>query len=199
MNNANCKEGCAALSSYRVRAGKDLRIAISGRSGCGNTTVSRIVAEALGIAQINYTFRNIAEEKGIPLEAIVEQAKLDTSFDKLVDSRQVALARVASCVLGSRLAIWMLPEADLKVYLSASLEVRSKRIYNREGGNIEEVQRFTEKRDSEDSRRYMTLYGIDNANYSTADLIIDTEKYLPQEIAKIILDALLERGLVEKD
>jgi cytidylate kinase len=36
---------------------KVLRIAISGKSGCGNTTVSRMVAEKLGLRFINFTFR----------------------------------------------------------------------------------------------------------------------------------------------
>ena len=42
---------------------KDLRIAISGKSGCGNTTVSGLLAQKLGIKLINYTFRQLAEEK----------------------------------------------------------------------------------------------------------------------------------------
>ena len=178
--------------------GRVLRVAISGRSGCGNTTVSRILADALNVKLINYTFRNIAAEEGVPFETIVEKAKTDFSYDRIVDTKQVEMARAQSCVLGSRLAIWMLPEADLKVYLSASLAARSARIQKREGGSLEEVQRFTEMRDAEDSRRYMELYGIDNTDYSAADLIIDTEKHLPQEIAGIILEALLKRGLIEK-
>src|SRR5574344_1986287 len=103
------------MGGFHVVQGKEVRIAISGRSGCGNTTVSRILAETLDIAFINYTFRSLAQERGIPLTEIIEKAKTDFSFDQIVDTKQVELARRSSCVLGSRLAIWMLAEADLKV------------------------------------------------------------------------------------
>ena len=78
------------------------------------------------------------------------------------------------CVLGSRLAIWMLKEADVKIYLIASDDTRAKRILNREGGDLDEIKRFTAMRDREDSARYQKLYGIDNGEYEFADLKIDT-------------------------
>ncbi len=184
---------------YVMNEHREIRVAISGRSGCGNTTVSRLLAEALDISFINFTFRSLSAEMGIPLEDIIERAKHDTSFDRIVDERQVELARSSSCVLGSRLAVWMLKEADLKVYLTASEEVRAKRILNREGGDFEEIKRFTSLRDAEDNRRYKELYAIDNNEYSFCDLIIDTEQYLPEEIVEIILNRLEEKGLVTKE
>ena len=175
-----------------------LRVAISGKSGCGNTTVSTLLADALGVKLINYTFRQLAEETGLSLPQIIESAKTDDSFDLRVDERQVALAMAGSCVLGSRLAIWMLEKADCKVYLHADDEVRVRRIHWREGGDIETIRRFTSVRDSEDTRRYAKLYSIDNLAYHFADIVIDTAKYNPEEIVEIILGGLLERGLVRK-
>ena len=111
-----------------------IKIAVSGKSGCGNTTVSRIVAEKLGLSFINFTFRSLAGERGLSLAEVLEKAAADDSWDREVDSRQVRLAREAEgCVLGSRLAIWMLPEADIKVYLTARPETRAERIVRREG------------------------------------------------------------------
>mgnify|MGYP003466950640 CR=1 FL=1 len=91
----------------------ELRVAISGKSGCGNTTVSGLLSKTLGIKLINYTFRQLAEEKGMTLAQVIEAAKNDDSYDKYVDNHQVELAMKESCVLGSRLAIWMLKDADL--------------------------------------------------------------------------------------
>ena len=199
MNNVDQKKeeaAAAQLKGYKLIEGRQVRIAISGRSGCGNTTVSRLIADTLVIRLINYTFRNIAAEAGVPLEEIVEKAKTDFSYDKLVDTRQVEMAREDSCVLGSRLAIWMLPEADIKVYLLASLPARSKRIQRREGGSLEDVMSFTSMRDDEDTRRYKELYSIDNTDYSIADIIVDTEKHSPEQIAKIVLDVLAEKGKI---
>ena len=92
----------------------------------------------------------------------------------------------------------MLKEADLKVYLGASDDVRAKRILNREGGNLDEIKAFTEMRDREDSRRYKKLYDIDNNDISFVDLNIDTAQYTPDQIAEIILEKAAGKGLLEK-
>ena len=183
-------------NDYAIPAKKELRIAISGASGCGNTTVSTLLADTLGIPCINYTFRSLAKELDMPLKKVIEQAKTDFSFDRIVDSRQVEQALKSSCVLGSRLAIWMLKAADLKVYLYASEEVRAERIFQREGGSLEHIKEFTAMRDSDDTRRYKELYNIDNTDYAFADMLIDTEHYTPDLIVQLIIDELLRRSLI---
>jgi cytidylate kinase len=173
---------------------KDVKIAISGKSGCGNTTVSRLVADGLDIRFINYTFRNLGQEKGLSLKEVLEQAEKDDSWDRDVDAHQVELARKeGGCVLGSRLAIWMLPEADLKVYLLAPLETRVKRIQHREGGPLSRIKKDTENRDKRDRERYLRIYNINNDDYSIADLVIDTSEVLPSEIANQILTEIKKR------
>lgn len=184
--------------NYCIAENKHVRIAISGASGCGNTTVSTLLANTLHIPCINYTFRNLAKEIGIPMQEIIEKAKTDPQFDRTVDGRQVEMAMQQSCVLGSRLAIWLLKEANLKVYLYASAHTRAARIFEREGGSFEQIKRFTEMRDAEDTRRYRDLYNIDNKDYSFADLCIDTEQYNPDSIVEKILHTLLERKLINQ-
>jgi cytidylate kinase len=172
---------------------KDIKIAVSGMSGCGNTTVCKIVADRLGLKFINFTFRSLAQEKGIELKKILELAAKDDSWDKEVDSRQVKLARESGgCVVGSRLAIWMLEEADLKVYLRAKPETRAARIVKREGGNLKDIADFTAERDSRDNRRYIRTYNIDNNKYEFANLIIDTDNITPDEIADMIIKAAVK-------
>ena len=173
-----------------MKLNKDLRIAISGKSGCGNTTVSGLLAQKLGVTLINYTFRQLAQEKGMTLAQVIEAAKNDDSYDKYVDKHQVELALAEPCVLGSRLAIWMLKEADFKVYLFASDETRAQRIYNREGGDLQQIKDFTAMRDREDTARYKEFYGIDNNNYDFVDLFIDTAKYTPEQIVDLIISEL---------
>lgn len=168
-------------------------IAISGKSGCGNTTVSRLVAEKLGRKFINYTFRKLAEEERSSLSEILALAENDPTWDKRLDARQVELAHEQDCVIGSRLAMWLLPEADLRVYLKASPETRVMRIHAREGGDREEIARFTAMRDVRDHRRYMETYGIDTDDLSSAHLVIDTERWDAGQIASIISEAFIGR------
>ena len=154
----------------------DVRIAVSGKSGCGNTTVSRILAERLGVRLINYTFHDMAAERGISFEQLCLQAEKDSSYDRHLDRRQVELAMEGSCVLASRLAIWLLKQADLTVYLYASAEVRARRIAGREEIPWEQSLRDIQARDTRDRNRYLKLYGIDIDQYNFADLAVDTER-----------------------
>lgn len=184
------------MAEYKLN--KELRIAISGKSGCGNTTVSTLLAETLGIKLINYTFRQLAQEKGMTLAEVIEKAKTDDRYDITVDTHQVELAKKESCVLGSRLAIWMLKEADIKVYLIASDDTRAKRILNREGGDLEKIKEFTAFRDSQDSARYLKLYNINNNDYEFADLKIDTANFTPEMIVEQIITYLIDKQLIQK-
>ncbi len=170
-----------------------MRIAISGKSGCGNTTVSNMVAQALGFVMINFTFRSLAEEQGIEFWDFCRLAEQSDAYDLEVDRRQVEMAlAVENCVLGSRLAIWMLKEADLKVYLTATTEERAKRVLKREGGTFSRRLLETSQRDKKDSARYERLYGINNSDTSIADMVIDTTTLEPEEVASLIISRAQE-------
>lgn len=170
-------------------------IAISGKSGCGNTTVSTKLAERLGLKLVNYTFRNLAADTGKDFKEICQAAKTDFSYDRIIDSHQVELAKEGNCVLGSRLAIWMVDFADLKVFLEASIETRANRILKREGGTFQQRYDETAARDESDTGRYKALYGIDNNQHSFADMIIDTALYTPDQIVDLIAAEVKKRGL----
>jgi len=180
----NSESSCAM--SYR----KGLRIAISGRSGCGNSTVSSILAKRLNLSLVNYTFRSIAVEDGISFEEVCRRAETEDKYDLRVDQIQVILARKSPSVLGSRLAIWLLEEADIKVFLKGSLETRTRRIQQREKGSMGYLLRATELRDRRDHERYRRLYGIDNYDYSKADLVVDTDGLDAPQVADIIEEAV---------
>ena len=171
-----------------------MRIAISGKSGCGNTTVSSLVADRLDYPLINFTFRSLAQERGMEFWEFCTLAETDDSIDRELDERQVSMAMAQeNCVLGSRLAIWMLKEADLKVYLTADTKVRAQRIHKREGGSLHERLEQTTKRDEKDTARYRRLYGIDNSDTSVADLVIDTDGLAPRQVADIIITEVRAR------
>jgi cytidylate kinase len=166
-----------------------MKIAISGKSGCGNSSVSKMVADRLGLRLINYTFRTMAQERGMSFQEFSRLAENDTSYDRMLDKRQIEMAMEGDCVLGSRLAIWLLTEADLRVYLTASVEVRAERIGRREGKSSEIALSETVDRDKRDRARYLKLYEIDNDEFEFADLVIDTERYEAYKVADLITDA----------
>lgn len=140
----------------------------------------------MGLRLINYTFHNMADEMGMEFHELCKKAEKDKTYDITLDKKQIEMAEQGNCVLGSRLAIWLLENADLKVYLHASPEVRAQRIQEREGGTYEDVLERTLERDKRDRQRYMNLYDIDNNKYQFADLVIDTEKMAPEAISDLI-------------
>jgi cytidylate kinase len=168
---------------------KEIKIAISGKSGCGNTTICNMIADSLNLRFVNFTFRSLAQERSLDLKKVLELAAKDDSWDREIDSRQVTLARQGGgCVLGSRLAIWVLEEADLKVYLKASEMTRVQRIIKREEGSFKDTASFTAERDIQDHDRYLRIYNINTDDFSFADLIIETDNLSPQQITDIIIE-----------
>jgi len=179
--------------SNRAHGTSGVRIAISGKSGCGNTTATRLVGKKLDLRVINYTFHDMAKEMGVTFEEICELAEKDLKYDRHLDDTQVGLAKEAGIVLGSRLAIWLIKDANLKVYLSASPEVRAQRIANREHANYELTYDEMMKRDRRDRERYIRLYQIDNDDYYFADLILDTDSLDQHHVTDRIVEEVNRR------
>ena len=74
-----------------------------------------------------------------------------------------------------------------KIYLSTSRDERIKRLYSRDK-NIDK-QDIIERSRSE-IKRYMVFYGIDYRDFSYYDLIINTDKYKPEEVSELIIDRI---------
>ena len=172
---------------------KQAVIAISGKSGCGNTTLSNLIAGTFDMKLVNYTFRSLALDRGISLEDVMEMAAESDEIDRFIDTRQLDLAKGGSSVLASRLAIWLKKDAVLKVYLRADFRVRAERIGQRENWSMEKSLAHTEKRDKEDHQRYVDIYGIDNDAYQFADLILDTSTFDPKQLLEVVIGRLQEK------
>jgi cytidylate kinase len=171
---------------------RGLRVAISGKSGCGNTTVSRLVAQRLGFRVVNYTFKDLARDRGMTFEEICVLAESDPQYDLTIDRMQVKLAEEGKCVLGSRLAIWLLRDTAFTVYLNAPLEVRAARIARREDKEPAKALRETEARDKRDHDRYARLYGYDVNNFNFAALVVDADALSQDEVAREIVEHTAE-------
>lgn len=170
---------------------KSLRIAISSLSGCGNTTATMNVGRTLDLKVVNYTFRDLAADIGLSFEEIHERSQQNRSFDYLTDLNQIRLSLQPKVVVGSRLAAWLV-NADLRVWLQASLEERAKRIFRREvdkGLTYESVLYRTLQRDEQNRKRYLQLYGIDSNDRSDFDIIINTEKLTAEQVSSLIIAA----------
>lgn len=174
-----------------------LVIAISGKSGCGNSTVSSLIAKRLGLRLINFTLRDVARERGLSFEQLWERAEHDQSVDHELDRRLMDLAAEGGCVLGTRLAIWLVEGQDLSVYLEASQQTRAARIASRESISFSTALVTTSDRDRRDRKRYLRLYDIDIDDSSQADLVVDTERLDQHAVVEKIAEALRSRDLLD--
>lgn len=166
-----------------------MRVTISGHSGCGTTTACGNVAKELGLQVLNYTLRNMAAEMGVTLEELQLMAEKDPKYDYLVDKKQIDMADGDNFVIGTRLAGWAVDNADLRVWLHASLETRAKRIASREGKPYGQVLEAVKLRDAQNKDRYMKYYGLDMDDKDGFDLIINTEYLTAAQVSAIIVAA----------
>jgi cytidylate kinase len=149
------------------------------------------VGRTLDLKVVNYTFRDLAADIGVSFEEIHERSQQSRTFDYLTDLNQIRLSLQPKVVVGSRLAAWLV-NADLRVWLQASLEERAKRIFRREVGKgltYESVLYRTLQRDEQNRKRYLQLYGLDSNDRSDFDIIINTEKLTAEQVSSLIIAA----------
>ena len=168
-------------------------VTISGLPGSGKTTVAQLVARALGLEHVyaGNVFRRQAETNGLSLEEYLRRAEQDSSIDRELDRQMEARAARGDAVLEGRLAAFMADRAGipaLRVFLAASEPVRAARIREREGGVAAERLREIQAREASDHRRYLDLYGVDYHDLARYDLVMETDRGTPEEIAQAIVE-----------
>jgi cytidylate kinase len=167
-----------------------MRITISGLPGSGTTTVARLLAKELSMEIISAgeMFRALAKDKSLLLEEFSKAAENTDEFDRWIDAKQreEAMKREHVIVEG-RLSGFLVPEADLKVWLKAPLEVRAKRVAGRENLLYDEALAAMEEREQSELRRYEEYYGINLADLTRYDLVIDSARWREHDIVALLL------------
>lgn len=167
-------------------------LSISGLPGSGTTTVSKLLSEHYGVDIVNAgdVFRKLAKEHGMTLAEYGALAESDALIDVKIDEHQKEIANTRdNIILEGRLAGYM-AERALKVWIKAPIDVRVKRISRREGTPFDVMRDKTIKREASEAIRYKEIYGIDLENLSIYDLVIDSVKWDPSGIMKILVAAI---------
>ncbi len=168
-----------------------MRIAISGQSGCGNTTATTNVGKALNLKVTNYTFRDLSRDLGLDFETMHHDASNNYIYDYLTDLTIIRAALSDNVIVGSRLAAWLM-DAEMRIWLQAPLEVRAARINKRESekqSSYESVLYKTLIRDQQNHARYLRLYGIEVEDKSDFDLTINTQLLSAEQVSSLIVAA----------
>ncbi|MEM0057213.1 MAG: AAA family ATPase [Candidatus Geothermarchaeota archaeon] len=174
-------------------------ITISGYHGVGKTTVAKLISQKLGIRHISsgLLFRKIAKERGVSIEKLSKMAEEDPTIDRLIDDRLIEEASKGGIVADALLAGWLLKDiATLKVWLKAPLEVRVKRIAEREGKDYETAYKETLERELSEKKRFKLLYNIDLDDLSIYDYVISTHMITITTLKRIV--ALIVKDVVKR-
>jgi len=167
-------------------------ITISGLPGSGTTTVSRLVADALGLARLpgGEVFRQMAAEAGMTLAEFGTHAQDHPEIDRELDDRLAARAAEGGCVIESRLAGWLATReglAAVRVWVDCADEERASRVAARDGSTVEQALVDNAARSDLERARYRAVYGIDLDDRSTYDLVLDSTVTSPERLAETIV------------
>ena len=166
-----------------------MKICISGLSGSGKNSVGRYVAEKLRLRLVDPTFKTIAAKQKMSLMDFHRKAEKEHSIDKSFDAHLISEAKNGNCVVTTWLGAWMIKDADIRVWLYAPSSARAARVAKRDGMGFDEAARHISERDESNRARYLEIYKIDIYDHSGFELVINSEKFMPEESANIIVAA----------
>lgn len=178
-------------------------ITISGRPGSGKSAVAKQVARELGLRHVSAGdfMREMATERGESILELSRSAEHGDSIDREIDARTARLATEEDdFVMDARLG-WHFAPDSVKVFLEVRPGVAARRIYEAGRGaeheniSLEQTQIAIERRTDSETKRYRDYYGLDYADHSHYDLVVDTSEKTIGEVVQEIVDHM-ERTLI---
>jgi len=171
-----------------------MRITVSGHPGSGTTSLAKYLQKEFGYDLISAgeVFRQLAAEAGMNLADFGAKCEENPAVDQMIDERQKEIGeRSDDIVIEGRLSGRMVENADLSIWVSASLQCRSERISNRDGLDAELSFSITKERQLCEARRYLEYYDIDIDDLSIYDLVISSEKWDVEGLGRILKQAII--------
>jgi cytidylate kinase len=177
-------------------------VAIGGPPGSGKSTAARLFADAYGFLLVSggHLFRELAAGREMDLVAFGAYAQEHHDIDRQLDATllaavQEALVQSQDVVTDGRVQPYLLAQTEPKpfnVLITAPIEVRTKRIAEREGVTEELALEEILNREASERNRYQAIYGIDLDDTSVYALVIDSSKLPPESIVERIYEEAKE-------
>lgn len=115
---------------------------------------------------------------------------------KIIDRLQQELANRGNIVIDGKLALRMIPKADVKIWIKAGIEERAERAAKRDGITKEEAKEIIIGREKKERAEWKKIYGVDYFEQeSDADFVIDSSNASVEDIKDEIIEHLEEKGL----
>lgn len=175
-----------------------MNLTITGNLGSGKSTICKILKnKGYTVISAGQIFRDIAKEKGIDVNAlnskINENLKREHDIDSLIDQRtEKAGKELDNVVFDSRLAWHFVPDS-FKVFISVDINEAAERVFrdserkSEKYKSVDDAREHLVKRANMEEIRYHELYGLNYFDKNNYDLIVDSTKRTPEQIADTIL------------
>ena len=122
---------------------------------------------------------------------IMINRKNDSSYDLALDEKLKKIAKKGNVILDSWTMPYLYKGKAFRVWLSASAEVRAKRVSKRDNLKYEKVLDKIKARDSQTKSLYETLYNFSMGdNLEVFDLEIDTDNVSQEEVFEKVLSKI---------
>lgn len=166
---------------------------VGGPPGSGTTTALSLLGKALGMrcVSLGEIFRRMATERGMSLNEFGEYVSKHPEIDRELDENQIKEAERGNVILEGRLSgfmVWKRGIDAFKVWLDAPLEVRARRVAQREGLPVDVARRQGIERHEGEIRRYRETYGLELLETSLYDLVLDTAEISAEEVTRRIVE-----------
>jgi len=198
-------------------------ITISGAPGAGDTTAADMLGKELNyeVIKVGEIYKELAKDKDLEPDQLWEKQEKNPEkleeFHKELDQKQKKLAKEKeNVVINGKLSAYHVPNADLKILLTADLKERAKRILMRKKiGRKEYAEKVDEKKAREDEKKELNqeklekqmekirkreekekkhwgeIYGYKYLeNREKYDQIIDTTQKRPSEVVQKIKERI---------
>jgi cytidylate kinase len=165
-----------------------LVITIAGPHGSGRTTQAKRLAETFNLRYVSTgtLFRERAQQLGVSIGEMSKIAASDDAFDRFLDDRAKEETRRGRIVLDATLSGWVAEDPDIRIYLTAPIDVRLRRIAEREKRTTSEVEEETRHREAMELERFLRYYGYDITDLTIYDVVLNTALADADGIANIL-------------
>lgn len=171
-------------------------ITMAGDIASGKGTVTSLLKKELGyeIYKNGEYVRKLAKEMNMSIVEFQEYLNAHEEVDRAVEkSASIYAEEHDNLIIDARLGFYAVPHS-FKVYLRVDINEAARRAYNdslRKDTEIYESIDMAIKdiqyRYEQENMRYLKTYNVRRDDMNNYDLVIDTTKKSPEEVAEIIL------------
>ncbi|MBR3280521.1 MAG: (d)CMP kinase [Clostridia bacterium] len=172
-------------------------ISITGDLASGKTTVTKYLINELGysIYKNGEKFRAMAKEMNMSVSEFGDYVAAHPEIDIELDNYARKYGEENDYfIIDARLGFYTVPNS-FKVYLKVDQDEGARRAFNdpdrKSTENFATVEEYKEdmiKRYNGENERYINLYGVNRADMSNYDLVVDTTNMTREEVKDKILE-----------